>query len=185
MASKRSSIDLLNPINPPSDLWTSIYNWVFKVGRYILVGVEAALLIAFFSRFVLDEINNDLTKEINDKVTLLSNSEFRSQEVKFQNIHSLLADVREISKKQEINSGIIAQLTSSIPGTLQLQNFSFNSGKVTMTIKSTSIKAVKDYEFSLRQNSKYKDVLVTLSKTGIKSDEIDVTISFTIVADKK
>lgn len=180
MASKRKSIDLLNPINPPSDLWTSIYNWVFKIGRYILVGVEALLLIAFFSRFVLDEVNNDLTKEINDKVNIISNPEFRSKEIKFQNIHTLLQDVQVISKKQDINSEIVAQVTSGVPDTLVMENFSFNNNKVSMNIKTTNIKSIKDYEFSLRQNNLYKDIIVTISKTSTKTDELDVKISFLI-----
>jgi hypothetical protein len=180
MASKRKSIDLLNPINPPSDLWTSIYNWVFKIGRYILVGVEALLLIAFFSRFVLDEVNNDLTKEINDKVNIISNAEFRSKEIKFQNIHTLLQDVQVISKKQDINSEIVAQVTSGVPDTLVMENFSFNNDKVSMNIKTSSIKSIKDYEFSLRQNNLYKDIIVTISKTSTKTDELDVKISFLI-----
>lgn len=186
MATKKRTIDLLNPINPPADIWTNIYNWVFKVGRYILVGVEAMLLIVFFSRFVMDEINNDLTKDINDKVSLLSNSEFRSREIKYRNINTLLLDVRDLEKKQIINSTLVAEIVSGVPSTLTLETFSFNNDKVSMNINTTSIKSVKDYEFSLRQNNKIKDVVVTLSKTGNTGSDLDVSITFNIVrSDKK
>lgn len=186
MATKRRTIDLLNPINPPADIWTNIYNWVFKVGRYILVGVEALLLIVFFSRFVMDEINNDLTKDINDKVTLLSNSQFRSQEIKYRNIHTLLLDVKDLEKKQVINSTLVAEIVSGVPSTLTLETFSFNNDKVSMNINTSNIKSVKDYEFSLRQNNKIKDVVVTLSKTGNSTSTLDVSITFNIVrGDKK
>lgn len=185
MASKRKTIDLLNPINPPADLWTSIYNWVFNVGRYILVGVEAMLLIVFFSRFVMDEISNDLTSEINDKVNLLSNAQFRSQEIKYRNIHSLLSDVKILESKQVINSSIIAEITSGVPGKLTLETFSFNNDKVSLNMKTTDLKVVKDYEFSLRQNSKIKDVVVTLSKTGTNTSVVDVSITFNMVSETK
>lgn len=186
MAAKKRTIDLLNPINPPADIWTNIYNWVFKVGRYILVGVEAMLLVVFFSRFVMDEINNDLTKDINDKVTLLSNGEFRSREIKYRNIHTLLLDVKDLEKKQVINSTLVAEIVSGVPSSLTLETFSFNNDKVSMNINTTTIKSVKDYEFSLRQNNKIKDVVVTLSKTGNTGSELDVSITFNIVrSDKK
>lgn len=185
MASKRKSIDLLNPINPPADLWTSIYTWVFKVGRYLLVGVEALLLVVFFSRFVMDEINNDLTKDINDKVELLSTNEFRAQDIKYSNIHAVLGDIKAIEKNQPINSEYIAVLTSAVPGSLNLERFAFNNGKVSMGIKTSNLKAVKDYEFSLRQNPNIKELLVTLSKNSSNSDTIDVSVSFTLVEEKK
>ncbi len=185
MVSKKRSIDLLNPINPPADIWTTIYNWVFKVGRYILVSVEALLLIVFFARFTMDEINNNLTEEINDRVDILSNSEFRAQEIRYRNIHLLLGDVKEITGKQKINSAVIAEITSAVPTTLTLDKFTYNNDKVSLAVKSTDLKAIKDYEFSLRQNTQFKDVVVTLSKSGTNSNDIDVGVSFLIVDNQK
>lgn len=182
---KRKSIDLLNPINPPTDVWTTIYNWVFTVGRYLLVGIEALLLVVFFSRFVMDEINSKLTDEINDKVAILSDSEFRSREALYTNIHSVLTDVKNISDKQEINSEVIAQITSAVPGSLSMDTFSYNKDRVSMNLKSTDLKSIKDYEFSLRQNTRFKDVIVTLRKSDANSSEIDVSISFSVLQEDK
>lgn len=182
---KRKSIDLLNPINPPTDVWTTIYNWVFTVGRYLLVGIEALLLVVFFSRFVMDEINSKLTDEINDKVAILSDSEFRSREALYTNIHSVLTDVKIISDKQEINSEVIAQITSAVPGSLSMDTFSYNKDRVSMNLKSTDLKSIKDYEFSLRQNTRFKDVIVTLRKSDANSSEIDVSISFSVLQEDK
>lgn len=184
-AIKRKSIDFLNPINPPTDIWTTIYNWVFTVGRYVLVGIEALLLIVFFSRFILDEINSDLTEEINDKVTILSDQEFRSKEVLFRNIHTLLLDVKKVKDNQVVNSDVIAQVTSSVPATLELNSFSFNRDKVAINLKSTDIKAIKDYEFSLRQSNKIKDVTVSLQTASNSNSVINASISFTIVNEEK
>lgn len=178
MAIKKRTIDFLNPINPPTDLWTTIYNWVFKVGRYVLVGIESLLLIVFFSRFVLDERNNDLTSEINDKVDILSNSEFKNQEVLFRNVHTVLIDTNDLTKKQLLNSASISEVTSAIPSSLDLEKFTFNNGKVSLSLVTEDLKTIKDYEYSLRQNTRFEDVVVNITKTENNNEEIDVTVTF-------
>lgn len=180
MPAKSSGINLLNPINPPSDIWTTIYTWVTTVGRFLLIGVEALLLVVFFTRFTMDEIKNNLTEEINDKVDILSNSEFRSQEIRYQNLHLLFGDIVTLKNEQPINSTVISELLSSIPSTLRLDGFSFNDGRVNLAVTATELKPIKDYEFSLRQNTKYENVNITVSKRGANSADLDVSISFNL-----
>jgi hypothetical protein len=55
------SINLLEPINEPVDMWTKAYTWVTGAGRVLLVLVEAIVLGVFITRFILDEKNNDLS----------------------------------------------------------------------------------------------------------------------------
>lgn len=184
MALKKRTIDFLNPINPPTDIWTSIYNWVFKIGRYILVGIESLLLLVFFSRFVLDEKNNDLTKEINDKVDILSNTEFKNQEILFRNTHLLLTDVNDVSKKQSLNSKTISEVTSAIPNALKLERFTFNSNKVSLYLTTNALKSIKDYEYSLRQNDKFDDIIVNINKDDTSNQQIEVNVTFVIKESK-
>ena len=184
MPKKQQGINLLEPLNPPKDIWTTIYTWVFKVGRYLLVGIEVILLGVFFARFVLDEENNKLTKSINDKVEMLSNKEFRSEEIRFRNLENLFLDINTLSASQPINSVLISEVTSGIPSALNLNSFSYNNNRVSLSITSTDLTAVKNYEFSLRQNSKYSNVTITITKTGSDSSLLNVTISFNITTSK-
>jgi hypothetical protein len=180
MPTKKQGINLLDPINPPMDLWTSVYNWVFKVGRYLLVGIEVLLLGVFFTRFVVDETNNNLTKKINDKVAVLSNTEFRSQEVNFKNLSSLFLDINELQAKQVINSSLISEIVSSIPSELTVRSFGFGNNRVSLSVLATDLTVVKNYEFSLRQNPQYSNVVITISKSGASGSTLSVTISFNI-----
>lgn len=180
MATNSRTINLLEPINQPSDVWTTIYTWVFRVGRYLLVGIEGLLLVVFFARFTLDGINGNLTEKINDKVEVLSNKDFRDQEVKYRNLQVLFSDINLLERRQALNSSDISEVISGVPNKLTLDKFSYNSGRVSLNIKSTDINAVKDYEFSLRQNPKYSGVSITVSKSGSNSTELAVTVSFNI-----
>jgi len=172
------SIDLLDSVGTPSDAWTKAYVWVSKVGRYLLVSVEVVVLGVFFSRFILDKQNNDLTEEINDKIDILSNQTLRSEEIRYNNAHALLYDIGQIQANQVLNSSEISTITSSVPSTLELARFTFSYGKVTLSLSTTDFAPVKEYEFSLRQNPKYENVNITVSKSGRNTSEIDVTVSF-------
>jgi len=175
------SIDLLDTLGSPSDAWTKAYVWVSKVGRYLLVSVEVLVLGVFFSRFILDKTNNDLTEEINGKIDILSNQTLRLEEIRYNNTHALLYDIGKIQGNQALNSSEISTITSSIPSTLELTRFTFSYGKVTLSLSTTDFAPVKEYEFSLRQSPKYENVNITISKSGKNSSEIDVTVSFELM----
>lgn len=176
----RKTINLLEPLGQPSDAWTAIYNWVLKVGRYILVTVEIVVLAVFFARFVLDRRNNDLTEDINDNVSILSDVTLREEEIKYRNLQVLFGDIDKLRGSQKISSSDVATVVSGIPGGIRLNNFTYNNGRVTLTLKTSNFNTVKDYEFSLRQNPRYSNVNFTVSKSGTSGSEVEVAVSFII-----
>lgn len=177
---KKRTINLLEPIGAPSDTWSSIYTWVFNVGRYLMLGIEIIVLLVFFSRFVLDKQNHDLTEEINDKASILSNQSLREEEVRFKNTQVLLNDIIKLGEQQVINSNEISLLLSSVPSGLTLDRFSFSGTKISLFLLGNDIKVVRDYEFALRQNTRYTGVSFTVSKSGANKVDYDVLASFTL-----
>ncbi|KKR05522.1 MAG: hypothetical protein UT34_C0002G0029 [candidate division WS6 bacterium GW2011_GWF2_39_15] len=176
----KKTINLLDSIGTPSDTWTAIYLWVFNIGRYIMLGIEIVVLAVFFSRFVLDKQNHDLTEEINDKTVILSNKAFRDDEVRYRNLQTLLSDVTTLSEDQPLNSEQISALTSAVPNGLTLDKFAFSDTKVSMSLLGSKLNVIKDYEFSLRQNPRYKNVNFTVSRSGINKTDFDVSVSFAL-----
>ena len=69
---KRKFINLLNPVYSPNEGFVKVYEWLTSVGKYMLIVVEIVALAVFMSRFILDKENNDLTEEINSKISVLS-----------------------------------------------------------------------------------------------------------------
>jgi hypothetical protein len=181
MAQKENrTINLLEPLGQPNDAWTAAYDWVSTVGRYLMVGVEVLVLGVFIARFTLDKLNNDLTDEINNKVAILSNDTFRDQGVTFGNIHTLFSDIDKLERNQPRYSEEVSSILSGIPSNLTLDKFSFTTERITLGLLTTNIEDVKDYEFSLRKNTSYSDVQVSVSKSGETTSEISVNISFAI-----
>jgi len=169
------SINFLEALYDPSDVWSNAYIWLVSIGKYLLIGVQIIALGAFFSRLVLDGRNNDLTEEINNKVVLLSNDTWKRNAFLFENYQILLGDVKKIREGQTINSLQIRELISGVPSTLVLEGLSFSERRVSLRLSSNNLSSVKDYESALKNNPMYEDVKFSITK---EDAEISVGVSF-------
>ena len=166
-------------MSAPGDVWAGLYDWVFNVGKYLLVGVQVVVLGVFFSRFIFDEMNNDLTDNINDQVEALESPFFKQGEVRFNNIHDLLNDIALLQENQITNSEKIGGVLASIPKEFNLEQFSYADGSVSLDLSSSDEEAISIYENQLETNPLYQDVSFALSKSGTDADvEITITFSF-------
>lgn len=171
------SIDLLQSVDNPSNIWGHAYQWMFEVGKYMLIVVEILVLGVFMSRFVLDRKRNKLTEDINDQVTLLSGSSWQQDSITYENIQTLLVDVNKVSQEQPINSIIINEVRDGIPNALQVLSFSFSNKKVRLNLETTNFKAFKDYESALKNNENYQGVTFKVTK----NDTVyDITVNFSV-----
>lgn len=180
MSAKLSkSINLLDPVLSPEDIWTKVYNWVVKVGRFLLVFVAVIVLGVFFARFFLDKQNNDLTNnEIKPKVELLSDPKLRNSEQKYRNYQTLLNDISEVIKNQRINSTRLSVVLVSIPVNFTLKTISFVGDKVSLSFEANSLEDIGRYTALLNSNPAYSDVSSSISKTGNDTSTVDFSVSF-------
>jgi hypothetical protein len=169
------SINFLETLYDPSDVWTNAYIWLVSIGKYLLIGVQVIVLGVFFSRFVLDRKNNDLTEEINNKIVLLSNDTWKRNAFLFENYQVLLGDIKNIREGQTINSLQIRELISGIPGSFVLEGLSFSERRVSLRLSSNNLNSVKDYESALKNNPMYEEVKFAITK---EDAEISVGVSF-------
>lgn len=172
------SINFLETLYTSSDIWSNAYIWLVDVGKYLLIAVQIVVLGVFFSRFILDRKNNDLTEEINNKVVLLSNETWRKNAILFDNYQVLLTDVKKVRDSQEIKSMEISELISGVPSTFSLETFSYNEGRVSLHILSSNLNTVKNYESALKNNPNYYDVRFSITK---EDAEISVRVSFSLI----
>lgn len=176
------SINLLTPVNTPEDTWERLYDWLFSVGKYILIGVQIVVLSVFVARFLYDRRNNDLTQEVNSLSATLADDFFRNSEIRYNNWHRLFNDMNIISEEQPINSTVVASVIESVPSDVQLLDISYISGRVSMNLTAGDFQAIQRYESLLKKNSNYdqQSLKVTLNKSGTEESNIDFSIAFNI-----
>lgn len=176
--SKSQSINFLEPVKKPTDIWANAYVWLVTVGKYLLLVVEIVVLGVFVSRFILDRRNNDLTKEINTKVALLSNETWKKNAAKYENFQILISDIGRIRENQVKNSSYVSEIINGVPAALSLESFTFTEGKISLFLTTTSFEAFNNYETAIKNNPNYGDVNVSIVK---EDSEIEIRISFYII----
>ncbi len=174
------SINLLEPVFAPDDIWDKLYFWVFNVGKYIFVGVEIVVLIVFVTRFLVDKKSNDLSKKINLRVQTLSEDFYKDNVIKFSNLHDLLFDLNEATQNQVLNSKQIGSVLDSLPKNIKLERFSYSGDQVSMTFTASDFASITAFERFLNNNSAYTDISVKLNKSGDVASDIDFVVSYKI-----
>jgi len=169
------SINFLEPVYSPDDIWSSAYLWLVTAGKALLVIVELLVLGVFISRFFLDKINNDLSEDINAQVTMLSTDVWQKNASLYSNYQILFTDVRKVREGQDLVSTEVSTLLEGVPSTLTIDTFSMSDNKVSFYITSTSLDSVKDYETALKNNPNYSNVKFTIEKEGAN---LDVRVTF-------
>lgn len=184
------SINLLLPVNSPEDVWDKMYDWLFNVGKYILILVQVVVLAVFFARFTVDRKNNDLTEEVNSLVSTLSDPFYTIGEIKYNSYHTLFDDLNYIATVQtenddELTSKKVASVKESIPSYLELQTYSYNNGRISLSFLAVDFKDVQKYETLLSKNSNYdqNSISVNLRKEGDTSADIEFNVSFIFAVD--
>ncbi len=175
-----TSINLLEPVNEPEDIWTKAYSWVFTFGRVILISIELLVLVVFFMRFVYDRQNNDLTEAIDEKVKWIQNDTFQQEVAEYTLLDEIVVDISSLAEVQELNSLEISSVFDTIPNNLNLKRYSFNDDKISLTFSATDIAQLTEYEKQIQNNPRYTNVRKSLSKTS-NSTETNFSITFELV----
>ncbi len=176
------SINLLQPVYTPTDTVSTVYSWLATVGKYLLIVVELVVLGVFFSRFIFDEKNNDLTIEIASQIDLLSDPTWKKNNITYTSYQSLLTDIEVVRMGQKLNSEIVSEVTNNIPVSLILNSFSLNGDRISLNLTALNLEDIRIYETALKANNRYSDVKFNIAKDD---EKIMLSVSFNIVREIK
>jgi Tfp pilus assembly protein PilN len=172
------SINLLNPSGEPTSTWDKIYHWVFSIGRYVIVAVEALVIVAFISRFILDRKNNDLKKSLDAKVQILSERE--EFERKIGQLQVILNDISYLEENQFEMSKKLQDTLNNIPSDVRVGNIAMTTGGVRMNCVAPDFDTVNTMESEFKKDPAYTDVQINLTKGGEHADvEFSISVKFT------
>jgi len=139
--------------------------WSLTFGRYIIVGTEIIVLLAFFSRFKLDRQLTDLHQEISQKEAIVQyNQEF---EKKVRSIQGQLEEISNLEKDYDLGLQLLGFLETNTPQEVSLEQLSFSQEKMTLSGKSLSSASFIDFLARIRNSGKFFQIILEdLSTTG-------------------
>lgn len=105
-----------------------IVKWALTYGRYIMIGTEIVVLLAFISRFSLDRKLTDLKEDISQKQAILEANLGFERDI--THIQEELTVIRGITLDQQKPLDIIKLIQSIVPQNVSLESLKITSDKV-------------------------------------------------------
>lgn len=124
--------------------------WLLSVGRYIVVFTELIVILAFLSRFYLDQKITDLNELIEQKKAIVASASVLEEEIKTANNNFL--NVEAIIEKQKNYSGFLKKLNKLIPEGIKFKTFSLENKKITISAESNTSSALNVFLFWLKKS---------------------------------
>lgn len=129
--SKDFDINILEGVKAPSTPLTRLLAWALSWGRYIVVFTELIVILAFLSRFKLDQQITDLEETIAQKTLIIQASQpLETTIIATQNKIANLKDLDRQSRKPQL---LIDLLNQNTPSEITLINLGLTQTSFNLT----------------------------------------------------
>lgn len=153
---ERININLLQRTDTERTAVGRITTWAVTYGRYIMIGTEIVVLLAFIARFSLDRKLTDLKDEIGQKqVILVANAPFE-QEVK--NIQDRLAQAKKVLTDQTKPTDLLSFVQTNLPPDVVLGSVDYSSEKLVVEATAGTTEGFSQFITSLTKAPGVADV---------------------------
>lgn len=104
-----------------------IINWALTYGRYIMIGTEIVVLLAFISRFSLDRKLTDLREEIDQKQAILTANASLEQDIRM--VQDQIAKIKIITNDQAKPVNTFTLINTLLPNDTYLNSLEITNDK--------------------------------------------------------
>lgn len=129
MPSKSVAINLIGEEEMGHTPVGRIISWAVTYGRYIMIGTEVVVLLAFISRFSLDRKLTDLNDEISQKQAIIeANVDFEQE---FRRIQYQVTNIGQLTKAPAPMITALDTVQSLLPSDVRLESLDILPDKLT------------------------------------------------------
>lgn len=168
-------INLL-PHKEPS-LTEKLFSWVLTFGRFIIIGTELVVLLAFASRFKLDRDLIDLHDKIRQEEAVVKSQ--AAVEKKSRNLQKRLVHISSLNESAKIYLSALAEISSLVPPTVFLDSLAIQEKTLKVEARALSGEGLSSFLKKLRTSSK---ILETSLDQITRDESLGGQIKFTLTA---
>jgi Tfp pilus assembly protein PilN len=153
------SVNLLEHENSNDSIIARLISWAVTYGRYIMIGTEVIVLLAFISRFSLDRKLTDLREEINQKkIILQANQQFENE---FRATQKRLDTVRSFLNNQTQTGDSLFLIHRLLPQDVYLTEFFLSGKKITFAANAGTTASFSQFLSLLTSQKEFAAVELT------------------------
>ena len=109
-----------------------IVTWAVTYGRYIMIGTEIVVLLAFISRFSLDRKLTDLKEEVTEKQAIIeANIDFEKD---FRNTQGQLTQVKTLLALPATTLNALTTVQSLLPSDVRLDSLDISAQSISANV---------------------------------------------------
>jgi len=148
MPAKNITINLLGDSELEHTSLGRIVAWAVTYGRYIMIGTEIVVLLAFISRFSLDRKLTDLKEEIRQKQDIIqANVQFEHD---VRSLQDKLTKIKTLTTQPISTLDILTFFQSIVPAGMYFQSYDLSAGKLNVEAIAGSTDAFSQFIANLQ-----------------------------------
>ena len=156
MAIHEPSINLIGEEEMEHTPVGRIVQWAVTYGRYIMIGTEIIVLLAFISRFSLDRKLTDLNDEVSQKQAIIdANQEF---ETNFRTLQGKLAKAQTLLTMPPTTSNALNATQLLLPPDTHLSSLNITETSVTGVVVANSTSGFSQFIANFQAASMFSNV---------------------------
>jgi hypothetical protein len=133
-----------------------IVAWAVTYGRYIMIGTEIIVLLAFISRFSLDRKLTDLNDEVLQKQAIIdANRDFETQ---FRTLQDKLAKTATLLTTAPITTNALSAIETMLPVDVHLEELTIAEDRVVGKVVANTTEGFAELIANLQASSIFSKV---------------------------
>lgn len=142
--------------------------WSLTYGRYIIIGTQIIVLLAFFSRFRFDQELSDLHTRIDEKTNIVE--ALSPIETATRAIQNRLEIIEKLESSRSLYFLVLTTLSQETPKDIYVEKISFNQNQLSISGKSRTNKAFDNFLTFIRKNGSFSQI--SLEEINVGSDNL-------------
>lgn len=182
MTTKGPSVNLIGEEEMEHTPTGRIVMWAVTYGRYIMIGTEIIVLLAFISRFSLDRKLTDLNDEVSQKQAIIdANLAFETQ---FRGIQAKIATIQTLLTTAPVATNALNAIETMLPADVHLEGLTTTNEQVTGNVVANTTAGFSQMIANLQTASIFSQVEIGDIKRS-PTTGIQFTFTGTIALPKK
>lgn len=169
---KKGAINLLPQKDFDQSPFSQFLRWILTYGRYIIIGTEIIVLLAFLSRFKLDRDLTDLSESIKTKKAIVTASQ--SLENNVRSLQNRLATIKNLEGKTISSAKLLESLGQITPPEITFSEITLQSSQISLGGKTVSLSSFALFLNKLSSSKKF--TTLNLEKISQTREGIDFTL---------
>ena len=152
--------------------------WVLSYGRYIIIGTEIIVLLAFLSRFKLDRELTDLHQSIADKqAIILAASDLENQ---VRNLQNHLIIIKKLDQQRGYPPKLLTSFETMIPTDVTLTEITINDKNIKLTAVALSNEGFRTFLNNLAASEYFSDISLDDVTKNTEGTGVNFSVSATL-----